>query len=129
MKYDEYMDKECIALCDELNMLKGITTFESCCGHLKRPYVIYFRVSNWYSLSLLSRAFDWRYGGYPWVIKISSTDTTHKKSGVAVFELQSIKRFKSEKTMAKQVNKAIENIKFWKNEKYKKYLKGELELL
>ena len=33
MKYDKYMDTECIALCDELNSLKGVKTFESCCGH------------------------------------------------------------------------------------------------
>ena len=42
MKYPKSMDKECIPLCDALNALPGIETFESCCGHLKRPFVVFF---------------------------------------------------------------------------------------
>ena len=82
MKYDKYMDKECIELCNELNSLKGVKTFESCCGHYKQPYIIFMTISNFYSLSLLARAFDIRYSSGKWAIKISSTDTPRKKSGI-----------------------------------------------
>ena len=44
--YDEFMDEECIALCDALNELPGVETFGSCCGHLKRPYMIWFNCTN-----------------------------------------------------------------------------------
>jgi hypothetical protein len=37
------MDAECIPICDALNSLPGITTFESCCGHGKERHVIFFR--------------------------------------------------------------------------------------
>lgn len=36
MTYDEFMDKECVELCDALNELEGVETFESCCGHFKK---------------------------------------------------------------------------------------------
>lgn len=42
MKYDERMDPECIALCDALNALPGIRTFESCCGHGQYEFRVWF---------------------------------------------------------------------------------------
>lgn len=42
MNYPDGMDAECIPLCDALNALPGIRTFESCCGHDVRPHWIFF---------------------------------------------------------------------------------------
>lgn len=42
MKYDDRMDPECIELCDALNGLPGIRTIESCCGHGKEPFRVFF---------------------------------------------------------------------------------------
>lgn len=75
MKYDEYMDEECIELCDCLNSLPGVETFESCCGHLRSEYHVWLRCSDWDSLSILSRACSWNYGGYPWTLSVDHTDT------------------------------------------------------
>ena len=36
------MDKEVIDLCKALNKLPGISTVESCCGHEKHPFRIFF---------------------------------------------------------------------------------------
>ena len=36
------MDNECIKLCEALNKLEGIETVESCCGHGKGDYHIWF---------------------------------------------------------------------------------------
>jgi len=40
--YDEKIDKECISLCNTLNSIPGIKTFESCCGHGEAPFRIWF---------------------------------------------------------------------------------------
>lgn len=127
MKYDEYMDKECIELCDTLNSLKGVETFESCCGHLHSKYVIYMTISNWYSLSLLARAFDIRYSSGKWNIGLHSTDTPKKKVGVAVFELKTNIVPICEEEMMKLVDEAIKNINYWKNPIYENHLRGKEE--
>ena len=57
----DQMDKECIALCEALNRLPGISTEESCCGHLKYQYYIWFGCRNLRSLAIIARAVDRRY--------------------------------------------------------------------
>ena len=42
MKYDDNMDKECIALCNAINKIPGLRTIESCCGHDEREYRIWW---------------------------------------------------------------------------------------
>lgn len=42
MSRGNIMDKEVIPLCDALNKLHGISTVESCCGHGKHPFRIFF---------------------------------------------------------------------------------------
>ena len=37
-----WMDKEVVPLVDALNAMKGIVTVESCCGHGKDPFYIWF---------------------------------------------------------------------------------------
>lgn len=52
MKYDDRMDPECVALCDVLNTLPGIRTFESCCGHGEDPFRVFFWADGMVSLLL-----------------------------------------------------------------------------
>jgi len=40
------MDPECISLCEALNDLPGISTFESCQGHGRHPFWIFFKASS-----------------------------------------------------------------------------------
>ena len=40
------MDTECVALCDAMNALSGVTTVESCCGHGEWPFAIWFVVDS-----------------------------------------------------------------------------------
>lgn len=42
MVYAGKMDPECVDLCDALNLLPGIKTSESCCGHGEYPFRIWF---------------------------------------------------------------------------------------
>lgn len=39
---DDIMDPQCIPICDALNLLPGIETISSCCGHGYAPFRIYF---------------------------------------------------------------------------------------
>lgn len=40
------LDPECRELCEALNLLPGITTTSSCCGHGREPYRIFFAAGS-----------------------------------------------------------------------------------
>jgi len=80
--YDEQMDVECIPLCDALNSLPGIQTCESCCGHGKKPFAIWFRCTSELGLRFLGRCIDrryWRYGNN-WRIELDNSDLNYDHS-------------------------------------------------
>jgi hypothetical protein len=70
--YGPDMDEECIELCNAFNSIKGIYTSESCCGHGKSSFEIYFSVTDWIGLFFLTRCVDRRYWkhGYEWGISL-----------------------------------------------------------
>jgi len=75
--YDDYMDREVIPLCNAMNSLPGIETFESCCGHGRHPAIIFFTVENTKTgLFFLTRCTDYRYWehGHQWSITVSIAD-------------------------------------------------------
>lgn len=49
-KYPPDMDVECIPLCEALNALPGIKTFESCCGHGQHRHRVFFSAATVESL-------------------------------------------------------------------------------
>lgn len=79
MLYDNMMDMECILLCDALNSIPGIETFESCCGHGTSSFRIWFKLkdhSKYNSLIVVARVFDLRYGGLiGWNCVLDNNDT------------------------------------------------------
>ena len=56
VKYDDRMDPECIALCDALNSLPGIRTYESCCGHGRYEFMVFFWAKEVENLGPILRA-------------------------------------------------------------------------
>jgi len=61
------MDKECIVLCEAMNRLSGVRTVDSCCGHGKHRFRIYFAVDPFEALVPLLYWFDnWRFGAMGW---------------------------------------------------------------
>ena len=72
------MDLEVVDLCNAMNALPGIKTFESCCGDGCSRFVIYFEVIDTNEgLFFLTRCVDrryWRYG-YLWKIELSVDDS------------------------------------------------------
>jgi hypothetical protein len=70
------MDAECVQLCDAMNALPGVETTESCCGHGKSEFHVWFKVTNPRGLFFITRCTDrryWRYG-YKWRIELSVGD-------------------------------------------------------
>lgn len=68
------IDKECRILCEALNKIKGINTIESCCGHGKKEYNIWFRADNLDCLPDLLYWFDSCHCGYYGWTVIARTD-------------------------------------------------------
>lgn len=44
--YPSDIDKEVINLCNAINEIDGLQTTESCCGHGKEPFMIFFDVTR-----------------------------------------------------------------------------------
>ena len=52
------MDEECVELCAAMCRMPGIETHESCCGHDKNPYRVWFTADGLESLPRLLYWFD-----------------------------------------------------------------------
>ena len=117
MKYPDNMDKECIEICNVLNSLPGIRTFESCCGHLKDIYSIWFLCDNLNTISRLGKTVDGNYSDGRWELLVDSTDT----HPVGVFWLRSKKPFESFEKMNNSLNGFIHAIHNWFDHKFDNY--------
>ena len=122
-KYDGKMDKECIPLCDALNSLPDVETTESCCGHCKDRFRIFFKCKNPYSLSVIARVFNRRYSGtkLQWIIEVE----THDNGGYDYF-VHSVEAYENNTMMEKDISQLVENIKYWSSEKYKEHFINEV---
>lgn len=56
MTYPPDMDTECVDCCDLLNSLPGVKTFESCCGHGKFKFRVFFHCDSWKSLQAITES-------------------------------------------------------------------------
>ena len=119
--YDGNMDKECIQICDALNSISDVRTTESCCGHCKDRFMVFFTCDNPHSLAVIARVFDRRYIGtsQPWYIELQTKD-----SGAYDYFIHSETKYDSEEVMMKDINQIIENIKYWCDDKFASHFKG-----
>ena len=120
IKYDGNMDNECIKLCDILNFIPSIDTFESCCGHLKDKYSIWFFCNDIITISRLGRCVDRNYSDGKWELLVDSTDAYP----TGVFWLRSKIPFQSYDEMEKSVNGLCNCIRYWFNTKFDSYFNG-----
>ena len=123
MKYDEYMDKECIPVCDALKELPDVRTFESCCGHLKRRFVVYLYTDNPYSMAVITRALDGRYlpTKSRWEVTIETIDV--ERIPQFCIGIYSEEPFKDYDTMMQDVNEVVESINYWKQPEFYEHFK------
>lgn len=80
MKYDELMDPECVLLSDAINMIPGLLTTGSCCGHGKQGMFIYFNLDRVNDMFVLVRCLDPRYGApVGWRCCVQDTDLPERR--------------------------------------------------
>ena len=73
IKETEQIDPECIELCSAMNQFPGIETIESCCGHGKRSYKIWFIAQRLRNLPKLIYYFDGCHCGfYDWKVFVKT---------------------------------------------------------
>lgn len=122
--FDEYIDPECVPLIIALNQLPGIETFESCCGHLKYPYCIWFKCNNFTSLAIITRTFDKRYSDGKWRITLDTSDVEWPPYKTFSVCLESKQAFKSWDEMFKSVNNAVGSLYYWSSPRFKDHFNG-----
>ena len=124
-KYDKYMDKAMIPLCDVLNSMPGITTTESCEGHGKWNTDVVFVASDFVSLAKIQRAVDRRYCGLKkeWEIVCSTIDIPPKGHPPMVFFLTSKEPYlKSERmTLLRDLGAICLNLKLYHTDYFNNY--------
>lgn len=103
------MDCECVPLCELLNSLPATQTFESCSGHLKYRFSVWFFCDSIGVLSRLGRAVERNYSDGKWEIVVDSTDT----HPYGVFWLRSKNPFQNYEEMNESLQSLIANIRHW----------------
>lgn len=110
------MDEQCIELYYLLNSLPDTNTFESCCGHEKEVYMMFFRCFNIGVLSRLGRAVERNYSDGNWEIVVDSTDS----NPCGCFWLRTKSILKKDE-LDESLAQLIDNIKYWFNDRFDNY--------
>ncbi len=110
------MDKQCIELYYLLNSLPDTHTFESCCGHEREVYMMFFRCFNIGVLSRLGRAVSRNYSDGNWEIVIDITDTMP----YGCFWLRTTSVLKKDE-LDESLKGLIDNIQYWFNDEFDNY--------
>lgn len=116
LNYEDF-DKECVELCKVLNNMDNLETTESCCGHLKSQFIIFFRCNNFSTLAKISRSVNRNYSNGKWELLVVDTD----KYPCYNFLLRSKEPFKTETEMNESVNSLIDNLTYWQKDEFKEY--------
>ena len=119
INYNEF-DKECINLCKTLNEMDGLNTTESCCGHLKDRFMIFFKCDNFSTLAKISRSVNRNYSDGKWELLVDDSDT----DPCYFFWLRSKEPFKTKEEMNKSVDGLIDNLIYWQKSEFKNYFKN-----
>lgn len=114
------MDEQCIDLCVTLNRLPGVTTFESCCGHNKYTFRVWFRCTNISTISRLGRCIEKNYSDGNWRIFVDSCDI----NPIGVFCIET-KEVLDNKTLNESLCGLIKNINYWFGKEFDNYFKNE----
>lgn len=113
------MDPLCIDLCNALNTLQDTKTVESCSGHGKHEYWIFFKCYNLHVLTRLGRVVDKRYSDGNWEIIVDSCDG----DPFGRFWLRT-KTILPEDQLKESIKGLIENIDYWFNDEFDEYFQA-----
>jgi hypothetical protein len=110
------MDEQCIELYYLLNSLPDTNTFESCCGHEREVYMMFFRCFNIGVLSRLGRAVERNYSDGNWEIVVDSVDG----DPCGCFWLRTKSVLKKDE-LNESLVQLIDNIKYWFDDMFDNY--------
>lgn len=110
------IDKQCIDICNILNRLPETETYESCAGHGKRPFWVFFRCRSIDTLSRLGRAISKNYSDGNWEIVIDSCDG----NPCGCFWLRS-KTILKDDELNESIKRLCENILYWFDDNFDEY--------
>lgn len=104
------MDPECVNLCEAMNLLPGIKTTESCCGHGKASYCIWFRVADFSGRGFitLARVTCPRYYEGDWRLVISHGDLRRTLTGFVLEGAAGPDRYQAAETLAKHIRSHLD---------------------
>lgn len=120
INYEEF-DKECVELCKTLNDMNNVETIESCCGHFKNRFIIFFRCDNFSTLAKISRSVNKNYSDGKWELLVMDAD----RSPCCLFLLRSKELFKTESEVNESVNGLIDNLLYWQKDEFREYFSVE----
>jgi hypothetical protein len=118
MNYTGRMDRQCLALCDALNLIPGIETSESCCGHGRHPYWIWFVARGrdaLKGLTVVGRVFDRRYGGIEgWRCEVDNHDVQRRCPAFLITSGDAVGRkiYSDSKKIAKNIREHLNHPAF-----------------
>lgn len=112
------IDIACICIYYLLNRLLDVETFESCSGHGKEPFSMWFFCDNIDTLSRLGRAVSPSYSDGNWEIVVDTTDTRPR----GCFWLRSRNVLK-ELALTESINRLVENVHYWFGDEFDSYFK------
>jgi len=109
-KYPKNMDKECISLCEAINNVPGLHTIESCCGHGKEPFRIWFHVEFPDDLPVLLYYCDPCHVGFTWRCTVSTDCAMSPVHFMLESEAVGEEAYKQSETIADHVNSSFEMV-------------------
>lgn len=110
------VDSKCINLCNLLNRLPGVYTYECCEGHGSNPYWIFFKCYNIDTLTRLGRTVSPNYSDANWEIVVDSTDTKPR----GCFWLRTKKILPAD-ILDDSIKNLIESVLYWFDDKFDAY--------
>lgn len=112
------MDFACIGIYYLLNRLPDVETFESCSGHGKEPFSMWFFCDNIDTLSRLGRAVSPNYSDGNWEIVVDTTDTRPR----GCFWLRS-RNALQDIALLLSLSCLVKNVLYWFDDKFDDYFK------
>lgn len=114
------VDCECVSICNTLNRLPDVETFESCSGHGEHPFSVWFKCTNIDTLSRLGRAVDKNYSDGNWEIVLDTTDT--RPRGCFWLRAKSVLPYDD---LLRSLDELEVNILYWFQDEFDKHFKED----
>lgn len=114
------VDCECVSICNTLNRLPDVETFESCSGHGEHPFSVWFKCANIDTLSRLGRAVNKNYSDGNWEIVVDTLDT--RPRGCFWLRAKSVLPYED---LLRSLDELEGNILYWFNDTFDEHFKEE----